>query len=241
MYIPNPHPKLAELAPNGQPKSDFLAWFNDGIVIDDRHCLAGRPDLILVKLLPEAAEQPKIRPRGQVYHTQGGPTKATNQQVWSLCARKEWKSEPHIIGPEMVGGRCLQAIPFNVRADSNLDGNQFTLTPGGELRGHISIETQDSGFKNVPLAKDPWTLEQLNILAGIGTALCATYGMSCGDMYEWNASGIAPHNRWPQFSKTNHNCPGPARCLQMDWVRAEVAKRLAAYYAAVGETCPGAA
>lgn len=235
-YIPNPHPHLAELAPNGQAKVDWLAWFNDGIVIDAAHCLAGRPDLFTIKLLPEAADQPKIEPRGQVFHTQGGPTKASNNAVWNLCARKEWKSEPHIIGPEMVGGRCIQAIPFNVRADSNLDGNLFPL--GGKARGHISLETQDSGYKNVPLAKDPWTLEQFNIGAGISTALCATYRMSCGDMYAWNASGIAPHNRWPNFSSSSHNCPGPARSLQMDELRREVAKRLAAYYTAVGEVCP---
>lgn len=237
-YIPNPHPHLAEPAPNGQPKVDFLAWFNNGWVIDDRHLLANpsAPHLLTVKLLPEAATQPKINPRGVVHHTQGGTKKATNEQVWSLCSRDEWKSEPHIIGPEMATGRVLQAIPFDTRADSNKDGNRWLHD--GRWWGHLSIETQDSGYANVPLKNDPWTLPQLDVLAGIDTAACATYGIRCGDMGAWNASGLAPHNRWPQFSSSSHNCPGPARTAQMDWVRGEVARRLAAYYAAVGEVCP---
>ncbi len=238
MYVPNPHPHLAEAAPNGQPKVDFLAWFNKGWVIDDRHLLANpsTPQLLTIKLLPEAASQPKIRPRGIVQHTQGGSKKATNEQVWALCATDSWKSEPHIIGPEMASGRALQAIPFNVRADSNKDGNRWLYA--GEWWGHISIESQDSGFNNLPLKNDPWTLAQLDTFAGIDTALCATYGIRCGDMPAWNGSGIAPHNRWPEFTSSSHNCPGPARTSQMDWIRNEVASRLAAYYAAVGEVCP---
>ena len=39
-YIPNPHPTLATPAPNGQPRVDFLAWFNEGFVVTDGHLLA---------------------------------------------------------------------------------------------------------------------------------------------------------------------------------------------------------
>lgn len=238
MYIANPHPRLAALAPNGQPKVDFLAWYNDGFVIDAEHLLAGRPELVKVDLLPEATTQPKITPRGLVLHTQGGSRQATNEQARSFFLRLS-SNESHLVGPQMVDGKVIQLMPFNVRADSNYLGNEWWYQ--GKLYGHLSIETQDSGFLAVPLDRDPWTLPQLNVLAGIATALCATYGISCGDMPTPTSSGIVAHNRWPAFTKSGHNCPGPARTRQVDWVRAEVAKRLAAYYAAVGETCPGAA
>lgn len=241
MYIPNPHPVLAALAPNGQPKLDFLAYLNGGWVItaDDVLANPSRPGLCTVKLLPEAAEQPRIIPRGMVHHTQGGTKKATNQQVWSLCSRQEWKSEPTIIGPDMDRGAVIHAIPFTVRADSNSKGNAWVFD--GKVWGHCSTEAQDSGSASVPLAKDPFTLAQLDTLIGIDTAFCVVYHSSCGDMPTWQSSGIAPHNRHPEFTNAGHNCPGPARTLQMDYIRSQVAQRLAAYFAAVGGSCPGAA
>lgn len=238
-FIPNPHPTLAVLTRTGQPRVDFLAWFNDGVVIDDRHLLAGgRPGQITIKLLPEARTQTIIRPRGVIPHTQGGPRQATNDEAWGFFNARS-NNESHIVGPNMSRGDFIQCMPFNVRADSNYEGNVWEFPRGsGQMWGYLSIETQDAG--NASLNATEWTLPQLGSLIAITTAACATYAIPCTDVPSPTSGGIAPHNRWPQWSKTAHSCPGVARTRQMDYLRSQVATRLANYYSAVDLTCPAA-
>jgi hypothetical protein len=236
-FIPNPYPTLAVVTRNGQQRVDFLAWFNDGVVIDDRHCLAGgRPGQIEVRLLPEAKTQRIIKPRGFVVHTQGGPRQATNDQAWGFFNVRS-KNESHIVGPDMVKGNVIQAMPFNIRADSNFEGNEWEYPRGsGQWWGHLSMETQDAGAATVQVTE--WPLPQLGTMIAIITACCATYTIPCTDVPSPFGGGIAPHNRWPQWSKDAHSCPGVARTRQMDYLRSQVAGRLAHYYQAVGLECP---
>lgn len=236
-YIPNPHPALAELTPNGQAKVDFLAWFNDGYVIDDHHLLAGRPDMITIKLLPEARQQNVIHPGLIIKHTQGGSKKSTNANLWTYCNNQTVVDEPHVAGPQMDDGKMLQMMPFNITAHCSKDANYFLRD--GKPCGAISFETQDLGSDNADINKTPWTLQQLNSSAGALTACCATYGIRCTAPAWYRDNGIGHHNLFVEWSKRIPNaCPGNARIRQMDWLRQEVAGRLGNYYNAVGMVCP---
>ncbi len=232
------HPYLEteiELGIDNRRYGDVLAVVNDGFVIDDHHWLAGRPDIITIKPLPEAFSQVHVKPHGMIAHTQGGPTKATNENVWSWCnsgtgTEREVKSEPNIIGPEMSMGKLIHCVPFDVRADSNYLGNSFYVWLDGQLVlcGYASMETQDEG--SATLAATAWSLPQLNVMAAVCTAYCATYRIPCGVPATSTSRGIAHHSLHPAWSKTGHDCPRRARIQQMDWLRGETAKRLAAWY-----------
>lgn len=251
MYITNPHPALARLAANtDQSKVDFLAWFNDGWVIDDRHLLANpaHPELLQIKLLPEATTQGLITPGMGILHSQAGVRTASNEQVWSFMSRsftsrQDVKNEPHVVGPEMLTGRALQAMPFNVRADSSSAANAYTIVP--TTYGAITLELQDLG--SAKLNNTPMTQPQLSTVVGIFTAVCATYGVWCTPVppdqpgrptpiREWK--GLSYHAAVRAWSRDQHSCPGAARIAQMPWVCHEVATRLAHIYGAWGVNCP---
>lgn len=230
-YISNPHPNLAIDA-----RCDQLAWLNDGFVVNDQHELVNpnHPELIKQHYLPEALMQKKITPRMIILHTQAGKGKASNDQLFNWCLIGT-NLEPHIIGPEMDSGAMLQAIPFNVRADSSAAANGFLYN--GIYYGALSAETQDLGDATVD--KTTWTWPQIRSLVGWMTACCAAYTISCGDVAYPQGSGIAPHNRWPGWTQSGHSCPGKARTSQMDGLRGAVAERLAKYYEVAGLSCPG--
>ncbi len=235
-------PRLEELH-NGQAKGDFLAYVNDGFVIDSGHWLAGRPDIVTVKPLPEASSQIEIVPWGWIMHTQGGYVKASNEAVWNWCnsgtgTDREVKSEPSVIGPQMADGKVIHCVPFNIKADSNYLGNAFYVWNGSRmiLAGYASAETQDNGSATLSTTK--WSLPQLNVSAGMITAYCAAYAVPCVAPATPTSRGIAHHSLHPAWSKAGHDCPRAARIHQMDWLRGEVAKRLGDYYNAIGEVCP---
>lgn len=237
-YVPNFHPRLAQKLSDGNFKGDVLAYLNDGYVITDRHMLVNpnKPGQIVHKLLPEAGTQPKITPRLAILHTQAGGSKASNENMWSYINRAS-NLEPHIIGPEMATGNVIQCVPFNVRADVNAAANSFQLLDRPGTFGALSAETQDNGGATVN--QTPWTWPQIGFLVGWLTAACFTYQFSCGDVPHPKGSGIAPHNRWNEWSMSAHSCPGSARTVQMDGIRGAVATRLADIYQHCGENCPG--
>lgn len=244
-YIPNPHPRLAELAPNGQQKVDFLAWFNGGLVIDDAHLLAGRPDQVTIKLLPEALTQRLIVPKNGIIHSQAGANRATNLQLWTHMAKPTVNIEPHVIGPEFVTGKIIQCVPFNRAAHCNADANEWF--EGGARRGALSMETQDNGNGNGNpshpnhdrLRTTQWDLAQFGMIASIMTAWCATYRLKCWMPFEWDVSGMGYHSLHKEWSvHIGKSCPGKARIGQFPELLNHVASRLAHYYDAVGETRP---
>ena len=245
-YIPNPHPALASPAPNGQPRVDFLAWFNEGFVVTDGHLLANpaNPELIYTRLLPEAYNQPTIDPYLAIMHSQAGSGKASNDQLYGWLVREEVKLEPHIIGPEMVTGAMLQTVPFNHRADCNLAANRFTIDDGnGGVRyvGALSYEMQDLGGKT--LDNTPMTERQMQSVIGLLTAACATYQIPCIEvpattrMTLWKGLSYHKKNN-SMWSSSAHSCPGASRIAQFPWVVHNVATRLAHVYGAWGIGCP---
>jgi hypothetical protein len=244
MYISNPHPTLAMPAANGQPRVDWLAWFNEGFVITDGHVLANaaNPELIIITLLPEAYTQPLIVPRLQIAHTQAsGRGKASNIAAYTHAAKSSVNIEPHVFGPEMVTGQMLQCMPFNRRADTSATANVFRIGGDWTNYGAVSYETQDLG--GATINNTPWPERQLMSLVGAMTAVCATYSVWCTPVRpgtemreEWR--GISHHSNVKSWSRGGHSCPGAARIAQMDWVRHHVATRLANIYGAWGVGCP---
>lgn len=253
---PNYLPRLMETTPpdaqgNVHLKGDVLAINNNGAAIDANHLLIGDPHLQnihppLGPLLPEAHTQPKIIPRLIILHTQAAGGPATNQQAFAFASLAQNVGEAHFYGPQMADALYCQAMPFNVRADSNLAANRFQL-PGHQglndpWYGAIAIETQDNG--GATLNDTPWTLVQIDALVTICTALCFSYLIAC-TVPTWPlGSGIGQHNLFANdphypWSATGHSCPGAARTRQMDVIRNLVAQRLAKIYSDCGESCPG--
>lgn len=232
----NYHPVLTPVF-EGFSLGLWLEWFNDGYSVTSSHTLANRwrPETVEVVMIPEAATQRRIVPRSAILHTQAGPRKTTRLALWRFIARTDVTHEPHLLGPDMADGKVTQVVPFNVEAHSNYQGNSWAWS--GQRYGSLSAETQDNGAATLDVTS--WTVEQLRALVGWLTAVCAVYGIACTDVPVWNGSGIAPHNRHPEWSRGAHSCPGKARTLQMDWIRGEVAGRLAKFHAHVGTTCGG--
>jgi hypothetical protein len=65
------------------------------------------------------------------------------------------------------------------------------------------------------------------------------YRIPCTSPPYWNSGGIGHHCQFPEWSTfVGKTCPGAARIRQMDWVRGEVAGRVANYHSIVGGSCP---
>jgi hypothetical protein len=234
-----PAPGLQKKTADGRSWRDILAWITGGYWIDDEHVVHG-PNLKYRPVMPEAATQPIIRPRSAILHTNAGGSSAAS--LWYWMTRADVTGEPHF----QVGYAGVeQNMPLNRRADCNYSANRWL--ENGTYWGAISFETQDDGAATVE--RTPWSVAQLRAMVNILTCLCVVYGITCNQPVSWNASGIGHHSLFPfqgVLSKAWTNvrgktCPGAARKTQMDWIRAEVAKNLAAFGQETGWRCGTAA
>ena len=249
--IPNPHPALAGTSTiNSEVLVDVLANVNDGYVINDQNLLVNTSDSnrVLTMLLPEAKTQKKITPRLVIQHTNGGPHSASIQNMFGFRGLPKVDIECHL--QVQTDGQIGQFMPYNVEANANTDANRFVLK--GTTFGAISHETQDQGAKHLAIDKDPWSVAQLGALIGATAAECVTYNIRCSPPTTWNDSGIAHHSLFPFLGtdakgkaikgawsgKSGKPCPGAARIKQMDFLRHEVAVRMAAFYDRSGGHCP---
>lgn len=231
----NEHPRLSVMV-GEHSKGDILAINNGGVYVDNRHVLVGS-DRLSYRPLPEATIAPQIVPRMSVLHTQASSTKATNDQAWNWANRPEVTGEAHFYGPELAGGKMLQAMPLNRRADSQYKANRFQIPNDTNWYGAISFETQDEGSGS--LNATPWSWDQIGTLCAALTAIHFTYRMFCTPCGWYLDGGISQHNAFPnEWSLSAHSCPGTARTRQMDGIRAEVARRLGKIYTDCGESCP---
>ncbi len=241
-----PHPALAAKSTDGQHKlADLLAEENAGYIINAEHLLLNltNPSSVVIKLLPEAANQKTIKPRLVIQHTNGGPHSSDLQALFGFRSQPGIDIEAHL--QVQLDGVIGQFMPFNRVADANFHANRFIHN--GVAFGAISHETQDHGFKHLELAKDPWTMEQLAAIIGATTAECVVYNIRCNQPAEWNDSGIGHHSLFPflgegvlgAWSKFQGKvCPGKARIAQMDFLRSQVAQRMAKFYVRSGGRCP---
>lgn len=212
-----------------------LAAVNGDTYIDPATGLLYGPK-ITHALLPEDATQLGIVPRSVIHHTNAGSSYTRLERMLAYLRRLDITGEPH--GQLDLDGTLAQTMRLIVRADCNAKANRFRL--GNTWYGAISWETADRGAAGLDYT--PWTLEQLDTLVRIDTAVCATYDVACGDIATWTGSGLVPHNRFPEFSiYKGKTCPGAARTQQLGWIRDQVAQRLVAFHQANGSTCPGLA
>lgn len=212
-----------------------LQAVNEGWYIDPNTGLVYGPKAVHA-LLPEAATQPLITPRSIIHHTNAGSTYAKWQQLVAFMRRLDITGEAH--ADIDLDGTFAQAMPLNRRADCNAKANRWAQS--GQWYGALSWETADLGAASVE--RTPWTVDQLATIIAVDTAACATYAIACTDGAHWTASGLFTHNRFPEFSIfRGKTCPGAARSRQMDYVRSEVAKRLAEFHRLNGTSCPGGA
>lgn len=232
----NYHPYLRKIGRDNQSYGDVLAFITGGFWIDPNHIVHG-PNLAY-RAIPEAATQPKIKPRSAILHTNAGGS--SSKSLWAWISRASVTGEPHFqIG--YTGSE--QYMPLDVRADCNYSANRWL--EAGQWFGAISFETQDSGGASVEIT--PWTTEQVRMMVNILTCICVVYGVQCTQPGTWNASGIGHHSLFPfqgVLSKAWTNvrgktCPGRARKAQMDFIRAEVANNLAAFGGVTGWKCGG--
>lgn len=230
------HPYLQRKGKDGQTYGDVLKFITGGYSISPAHIVEG-PHLVY-KPIPESTTQPIIEPRNAILHTNAGGS--SSKSLWAWISRASVTGEPHFqIG--YTGSE--QYMPLNRRADCNYSANRWL--EAGRWYGAISFETQDNGGASVEIT--PWSQTQLRMMVNILTCICVVYGVQCTQPGTWNASGIGHHSLFPfqgVLSKAWTNvrgktCPGRARKAQMDWVRAEVAKNLAAFGEVTGWKCGG--
>jgi len=230
------HPYLNRVGTDGQKYGDVLRFITGGVYINRFHVMSG-PGFVY-RPIPEAATQPNIEPRNAILHTNAGKNSAGS--LWGYITQASVTGEPHF----QVGyGQTEQYMPLNRRADCNYSANRWLQN--GHWYGAIAFETQDSGSATVEIT--PWSTTQLRSMVNALTAICIVYGVHCAQPGAWNDSGIGHHSLFPfqgigSKAWTNvrgKTCPGRARKAQMDYIRSEVAKNLAAFGAATGWKCGG--
>lgn len=160
------------------------------------------PEIATVMLLPQGKFEQHIEHDCIVLHTNGGP--GSGPGLWNY-----WANPPSDIFSHFqvdADGTAYQYQDTDLEAPAEYAGN---------LRG-ISIETQDKGNPDTP-----WTLAQATKIAEIVRAVGMTHIIPLTMMTDESSRGIGYHSMWPDWNKSKHNCPGPVRVQQIDFVLRE--------------------
>lgn len=192
--------------------------------IENHLLVENRPPLLdelpfVVRLLPQAYTQDEIIPWLIINHTQAASRAIPMDQAWDTDSVRSDGIESHLLADQL--GRGMQCMPFNIVAHTSFRANRF-FVPGVGWCGQLSVESQDDG--GAGLASDPWTAPQLEFLCQAWAACCVHYGIPVQDVPGPYERGVSQHNRWSDWSKAAHSCPGPARTAQMPAMRARIAE-----------------
>ncbi|MBB1253162.1 LysM peptidoglycan-binding domain-containing protein [Streptomyces sp. OF3] len=177
------------------------------------------PAATRMELLPEARQQPTIRPTQLIVHSIVAPwTARRTYEYW----RDSTNLESHFgLG---YAGDLAQYLPTTTRADANASANR---RPDGT--GAISIETASN-----LQASDPWTPEQVAELVALGVWVHRTHGIPLRACRTADDPGFGYHSLHRAWSTSGTACPGARRITQ--W-RDEVFPAIVA--AAGGDKKPG--
>lgn len=149
------------------------------------------------KLLAENATQAAITPRAIIAHSAGGMGELSGW--WNNPASRGLESHFWI----SYGGRIVQYIDTEVRADANGAANSFA----------ISIETESTTH-----ATEAWPPRQADALVRLMDWLCTTHAIPREVMATPTSSGLGWHVMFgapgPWTSVKGKVCPGPARIEQ---------------------------
>jgi len=226
-----PHPAISGRTIAGARHVDILKWITNDFYINNQHLIVSPH--VTVDLIPEAATQSFILPRLGIMHSNAAPARTAAEKLVAYWRRADITGEAHL---QISTTMSRQGMPFNRRADCNFKANAFVIE--GRTYGAISFETEDNGWPTLDIT--PWTLSQLRDIIGILTCVnvCYPTSMWCTNPTRWNDKGIGHHCQYPEWSSyTGKTCPGAARIRQMDYVRTEVANRLAEFGRETGWQC----
>lgn len=173
-----------------------------------------------MELLPEARQQPAIKPTQLIFHSiVAAWTPRRTYEYW----RDSTSLESHFgLGYD---GDLAQYLPTTIRADANAGANRRA-----DGTGAISVETASN-----TKASDPWTNAQLAELIALGVWAHQEHGIPVRACRTADGPGIGYHSLHRAWSTSGTACPGAARIAQFrDVVMPGIA-------AAVAGTEPGGA
>ncbi|MFB8772088.1 LysM peptidoglycan-binding domain-containing protein [Streptomyces broussonetiae] len=152
-----------------------------------------------MELLPEAHQQPTIKPTQFIAHSIVAPwSPRRTYEYW----RDSTNLESHFgLG---YGGDLAQYLSTTTRADANADANRRA-----DGTGAISIETASN-----TKASDPWTDEQLAELIALGLWAHRTHGIPIRLCRTAADPGFGYHSLHRAWSTSGTACPGSARITQ---------------------------
>lgn len=223
------HPVLRRQTADGRTWGDILRFITGGYYIDGEHWLQG-PGVVKSPVEPEASTQPFIHPFSAILHSNAGSKSAGWRALWLWVRNLSVTGEPHF---QVAYDAIAQFMPLNRRADCNAKANSWLRK--GKVVGAISFETQDKGTASLQTTE--WSTEQLRWMINALTCISVCYGVWCTQPATWNDSGVGHHSLFREWSLYIKTCPGAARIRQMDYIRTELAKNLAAFHEHTGWSC----
>lgn len=153
------------------------------------------------RIVPDSSNhQPRDTsvPATLILHTNGASNSVSS--LYEYIVRQKTRIYPHV--QVAWDGSIEQYCPWDKQAYVQYDGNRYAY----------SAETQDSGYNNKPIDRDPWSDAQLHALA----ELAVSRGVAPQACTSPTSGGIGYHSQFrAEWNKSGHNCPGFARREQI--------------------------
>lgn len=147
------------------------------------------------RLIPESYQQGRITPRLVILHTAVSGAESLEGY---------WNSPGIVLESHFYvsqWGTIYQYVDTNVRADANMNANDFA----------ISVETWDGGNPNIP-----WTDAQIDALVRLTAWICDTHGIPKRVANGAYGNGVGWHNQYAaEWAGGPRACPGPQRIPQV--------------------------
>lgn len=156
-------------------------------------------DAVRLELLPEAREQPTIRPTQLIFHSIVAPWDEHRLHAY-------WKNSTSLeshFGLDFDGS-LGQYLSTTTRADANYLANRR-----GDGTGAISVETASN-----TQASDAWTDEQLEALTDLGVWAHRTHDIPLRACRNAADPGFGIHRMYRDWSPSGTACPGDKRAAQ---------------------------
>jgi hypothetical protein len=157
-----------------------------------------------VRLIPPGANDPRIKVRGAILHTDAGDSKS----LYGYFNGPSGGIESHFHIPKVNQVEQYRDTAFE--ADANYHGNSFEL--GGVLWGYVSIETQG-------LATDKWNDYQLREIKDLLLWASKTHDFPLVKCTSPTAPGVGYHTMWGApgpWTPVAKDCPGAKRIAQFN-------------------------
>lgn len=161
--------------------------------------MAWYKNAVRLELQPESREQPSIRPTQMLFHSIVAPWDEHRLYAY-------WKNSTSLESHFGVDydGSLGQYLSTTTRADANYQANRRS-----DGTGAISAETASN-----TKASDPWTDDQLDVLADLGVWAHRTHAIPLRACRSGSDPGFGIHRMFPQWSPSGTECPGAKRAAQ---------------------------